>query len=162
MAIESVVLKLKSILLERNLKIVVAESLTAGLVTSYLASVSGSSGYLRGGVTGYEIEMKSLVLGVDYPLAKACNAYSEDVAHQMALGVRKLFISDVSIATTGYAEPYQEEGINHAQAYIALNISGTTYCKQVFAENRTRNDAREYIAQLALEYLLEELDNLPK
>ena len=55
----SVAVELKALFLrEPRLTLAAAESLTAGNVQARIASVSGASGYFRGGVTAYSIEEK--------------------------------------------------------------------------------------------------------
>ena len=48
-----------------NLKLAVAESLTAGKVSALIASESGISKYYQGSVTAYTCDIKNKVLGVD-------------------------------------------------------------------------------------------------
>jgi len=155
--IQKIVLRIKEILLENELTIATAESLTAGLVSSYLASISGSSGYLKGGVAAYTIPIKSEVLGVDQTLAEKYNAYSPEVATQMVQGVCKLMDSDIGISTTGYAEAYPDRNIEVPQAFIARAINGEIKVINVIASDMSRNDAREYIAKKAIIFLLDGL-----
>lgn len=115
--------KLKQTLLERELTVAVAESLTGGNLAALLTSVSGSSGYFMGGVVAYTIHSKVELLGVDGQHAAEVNCVSAQVAAQMAEGVRSLFGSDIGIATTGYAERFQLDGKwVGPKAYVAVSI----------------------------------------
>lgn len=158
MKFENVIIRIKEILLQKKWTVATAESLTAGLISSYLASISGSSGYLLGGITAYSISVKVEKLGVNKKLAKKYNAYSPKIAEQMAQGASTLFNTHIGIATTGYAEPSPDHTIYIPQAYIALSINGQSYSKQVFAYSLSRNKARKYVAKQALIFLLEVLE----
>ena len=100
--------------------VAVAESLTAGHVQALLSSISGSSDYFLGGVTAYSLDQKVRLLGVDRGEAEAVNSVSDDVARQMAEGVLKLFGSDWSVATTGYAERALDRGVEEPFAWWAV------------------------------------------
>ncbi len=92
-------------LLERGLKVAVAESCTGGLVSSRLTDVPGSSGcFLRGLVT-YSNEAKVDLLGVDAETIHQQGAVSEAVAEEMACGCLLKSGADISVATTGIAGP---------------------------------------------------------
>jgi len=158
MEFENIIAKLKEILIQYKWTIATAESLTAGLMSSYLASISGSSGYLKGGVAAYTIPIKAEILGVDQQMAERCNAYSSEVAKQMVQGVCSLYNTNIGVSTTGYAEPSPEHKIEMPQAFVAISIDGEIKIKQVFAQNLSRNQARNYIAEQALTFLLDELE----
>lgn len=100
--------------------ITTAESLTAGMVCAEIASESGISAALKGGVCAYNIDIKVKLLGVERAHAETCNCVSETVAKQMAIGARKLFGSDIAVATTGYAEAYPSQGIKTPHAFWAI------------------------------------------
>ena len=89
-----------------RLTLAVAESVTCGLVQARIGAVSGASEYFLGGVTAYSLEQKVKLLGVDRAHAKRVNCVSREVAEQMARGACALFGSDLAVATTGYAEPF--------------------------------------------------------
>ena len=92
-------------LLEANLTLAVAESCTAGLLASRLASLPGASRYLAGGVVSYSNESKVSLLGVPAGEIEEFGAVSEEVALAMADGVRERFGTDIGIGITGVAGP---------------------------------------------------------
>ena len=96
---------IRRILVKKNWTVGTAESLTAGLISATLASQSGSSAYLRGGIVAYTLEAKVTMLGVNREDAARCNCVSAEVTLQMALGAKKLLGTECVIAVTGYAEP---------------------------------------------------------
>ena len=84
-------------------QLAVAESITGGRIQSLVTAVSGASDVFVGGVTTYTIDQKVAHLGVEREVAIECDAVSEQVAHEMALGVCAMFGCACGVATTGYA-----------------------------------------------------------
>lgn len=101
----------------------VAESLTCGHLQARIGAVSGASRYFLGGVTAYSLEQKVQLLGVDRARAEACACVSEAVAREMAAGAARLFGAQVTVATTGYAEP--AAGVTAPQAWWAIRVQPT-------------------------------------
>lgn len=96
---------LGALLVERNLRVAVAESCTGGLIASRLTDVPGSSRYLDRGIVAYANEAKTELLGVPAALIEEHGAVSEPVAIAMADGIRALAKADVGIGVTGVAGP---------------------------------------------------------
>jgi PncC family amidohydrolase len=71
-----------------NQTLATAESLTAGQLTSTLASVPGASTVVRGGVVAYATPLKHTLLGVDKALLEREGAVDPRVVVAMARGVR--------------------------------------------------------------------------
>jgi len=83
----------------------VAESCTGGLIAQRLTSVPGSSKYFLEGCVTYSNESKVRLLGVDKKLIKEFGAVSQQVARDMARGVRHRAKTDFGLAVTGIAGP---------------------------------------------------------
>ncbi|MFY9665415.1 MAG: competence/damage-inducible protein A [Candidatus Cybelea sp.] len=94
-----------ALLQARKQKLAIAESLTGGRITTALTSVSGSSLSFLGGVVAYDNAVKIAELGVRADTIARVGAVSEEVAAEMASGVRKRLGADLSLATTGIAGP---------------------------------------------------------
>ncbi len=92
-------------LLERQLRIAVAESCTGGLILGRLTGVPGSSEWVAGGVVAYANRIKVDALGVSEALLDAQGAVSEGVARAMAEGVRTRMGVEIGAAVTGIAGP---------------------------------------------------------
>jgi nicotinamide-nucleotide amidase len=92
-------------LVERGLRIAVAESCTGGLITSRLTDVPGSSRYVDRSVVTYSNEAKTALLDVPAALIAEHGAVSEPVALAMANGIRSSAAVDVAIGVTGIAGP---------------------------------------------------------
>ncbi|MBD3949697.1 competence/damage-inducible protein A [Tuanshanicoccus lijuaniae] len=112
-------------LLEKNLTISVAESLTGGLITSSLVEQSGISQVLYEGLVCYSNQSKIETLGVNPDTIAKYGAVSEQTAREMVVGVAKRLNSDVAIATTGIAGP-TSDGTNKpvGLVYIATYVKG--------------------------------------
>lgn len=103
-------LELAKILIEANLTIATAESLTGGALAAELVRVPGISATFLGGIVAYQDEIKHSLLGVDKRVLHDHGAVHPEVAVQMARGVRKKFVmfgrdSDIGVSTTGVAGP---------------------------------------------------------
>jgi len=83
----------------------VAESCTGGLIAQRLTSVPGSSKYFIEGLVTYSNESKIRLLGVDKKVIKEFGAVSQQVARDMARGVRHRAKTDFGLAVTGIAGP---------------------------------------------------------
>ncbi len=92
-------------LIDRQLTIAAAESCTAGLVSSRMTDVPGSSEYFVGAVVAYQDSIKIDELAVDKGELEMHGAVSRQVAVQMASGVRAKFNADIGVSTSGIMGP---------------------------------------------------------
>ena len=83
----------------------VAESCTGGLIAQRMTSVPGASKYFIEGVVTYSNDSKVRLLGVDKKLIREFGAVSQQVARDMARGVRHRAKTDFGLAVTGIAGP---------------------------------------------------------
>jgi nicotinamide-nucleotide amidase len=93
------------LLMERNIKLAVAESCTGGLIGHRLTNVPGSSNYLIGDLVTYSNQMKTELLGVSETTLRTVGAVSEECVREMATGARRRTGAEVAIATSGVAGP---------------------------------------------------------
>jgi len=153
--------KLRSLLVERNATLAVAESLTAGNVMATFATVEGVSECLEGGVITYNLEQKVRQLGVNRQHAEAVNCVSQRVADEMARGVAERFESTFAVAATGYAQSAPERGIPRPMAFLAVwsrDMDGSSgVCHQLRWEgDGNRFEVQRAVALVALEMVLDE------
>ena len=94
-----------NLLTQHHKTLAVAESCTGGAIASRFTAIPGASQYFLCSVTAYSNEAKSNILGVDPAVIERYGAVSEEVARQMAEGVRRIGGSDYAVATTGIAGP---------------------------------------------------------
>lgn len=94
-----------ALLRDRHLRLALAESCTGGLAASRLTDVPGSSDYVERGVVCYSNRSKVELLGVPPTLIETHGAVSEEVALEMARGIRDRAGVDLGLAITGIAGP---------------------------------------------------------
>ena len=82
-----------------------AESCTGGLITKRLTDIPGSSAVVWGGCVTYTNQAKEILLGVNPETIRRHTEVSEEVASEMARGVRLHLGTDIGVSTTGYAGP---------------------------------------------------------
>jgi competence/damage-inducible protein CinA-like protein len=131
----------------------VAESCTGGLIAQRLTSIPGSSKYFLEGVVTYSNESKTRLLGVDRKVIKEFGAVSQQVARDMARGVRHKAKTDFGLAVTGIAGPgggTEEKPIG--LVYIALADDAHTEHKR-FVIPGDRELIRWRASQAALDML---------
>ena len=118
---------------DREDTLAVAESCTGGLIGGALTEVPGSSDYFECGLTTYSYGTKRQFLGVSREALDDHGAVSEEVALEMARGVRDVADTTWGVATTGIAGPSGGTAENPigtvyiAIAYAAPWESGASY-----------------------------------
>lgn len=121
-----------------------AESCTGGAIASRFTALAGASDIFLGGVVSYSNQVKMDVLGVLSQTLDSYGAVSEQVAIEMARGVRRVMNSTYSIATTGIAGPgggSPEKPVG--TVWIAVDTPKGTYTlKRVYDNLRAENIAR--------------------
>ncbi|RDY24677.1 competence/damage-inducible protein A [Romboutsia maritimum] len=141
------------ILVDKNLKIAVAESCTGGMVSSQLINYPGISSIFMEGCVTYSNEAKMERLGVKRETLNKFGAVSEETAIEMAQGVSKTFNTNIGLSTTGIAGP--EGGTKDKPVglvYIGIYINGQTIVKKL-----NLNGNRQLIRQRATKDILNEL-----
>lgn len=93
------------LLQQRNLKLVLAESCTGGLLGSRITDVPGSSEYFLGGVVAYAYEAKVDLLNVSWDTLNTKGAVSRETVLEMARGIRSLLKGDIAMSVSGIAGP---------------------------------------------------------
>jgi len=136
-----------------NLKLSVAESCSAGGVSSRICSISGSSNYFLGGIVSYSNQSKIRDIGVSENSIKNFTEVSKEVALQMSEGIAKKFNSDFSISTTGYAGP---TGKDVGKVFISVKTPKSTDVKELkFYGNR--KEITDQIIHQSLQILLDKI-----
>jgi len=137
----------------RGLTIGVAESCTGGLLGARLTAISGSSDVLRGGVIAYHNDVKIELLGVQTRTLAEHGAVSEEVAREMAAGVRRIARTNIGLAITGVAGPTggtPDKPVG--TVWIAADIDGDvrTALHRMWGD---RDEIRQRAAQWTMEHL---------
>lgn len=138
------------LLRKANQTLAVAESCTGGLIAHLITSIPGSSDYFKGGVVAYANEIKQSFLNVSEKNLVNFGAVSEQVALQMALGVKEKLNTDFAISTTGIAGPgggTEEKPVG--TVWIAVATPTTIFAKHYqMGDHRERNIQRTAITAL--------------
>jgi nicotinamide-nucleotide amidase len=144
-------------LTKKKATLAVAESITGGGLAAAITEVAGSSKVFLGGVIAYADEIKVNQLDVDAKILKKFTAVSEEVAKEMAIGVRKKFNSDYAIATTGVAGPGKAYGQKAGTVWVAIASK-----KEVFAIALALSGSRDLIRHATIESALASFERILK
>jgi PncC family amidohydrolase len=142
-----------SLLKNKNLKLVAAESCTGGMLSSLITDISGASSVFEGGFITYSNDLKIKLLGVDEQLIAEFGAVSEQVARAMTQGALEKTGADIAISITGIAGPnggtlQKPVGL----VYIAVGSKNNINVeKTIFTGNRA--EIRKQSVALALNIL---------
>ncbi|MFO7524331.1 MAG: competence/damage-inducible protein A [Ignavibacteriaceae bacterium] len=93
------------LLKERDLTISIAESCTGGNISNIITNVAGSSKYFERGVVSYSNAAKVEILKVDEDTVTKHGAVSQEVAMQMAEGIKSISGTDIGLSVTGILGP---------------------------------------------------------
>ena len=133
--------KAVDVLKGENKTLALAESCTGGWVSKLITDVSGASAVYQGGVCSYSNEVKMKILGVKEETLNSFGAVSEQVAVQMAEGVRKALNSNIGIGITGIAGPLSDNTAKPVGLiYIAVADESKTLCTEL--KNNFTEDIR--------------------
>lgn len=106
---------------EGGQRIAVAESLTAGRVSSMLGRGERASEWYRGAVVAYDEDVKFRVLGVT-----PGPVVTDLCAREMAEGVRRLLRADVALGITGVGGPGPDEDCPAGTVHLAVATADAT------------------------------------
>jgi len=150
--------RLAAPLLQRGLKLAVAESCTGGLIGHRITNIPGSSAYYQGSITAYAYEAKVRLLGVSWEILQQHGAVSSETAQAMARGVRQALLADIGLAVTGIAGP--EGGLpDKPVGLVWIALSAPDYeaaWRFVWQGDRLQNKIQS--AEMALQLLVEYLE----
>lgn len=148
---EALELKIGKQLTDLKLTLSIAESCTGGKLAQVFTANPGASAYLKGGVVTYSTQSKMTVLGVDEKVIKKNSVVSAEVAEAMASRAKKIFQSDIGLATTGHAGPTKGEG-DEAVGTVFIAIA---YGDHVFSERFEMGNHRERVINKTVNKTLE-------
>lgn len=147
----------------KNLTIFCAESITAGLLASTIASVSGASSVLKGSVVTYDADLKIKLLGVPPEIIAINTAESQETTDAMCMGIRQLYPGvSIYVAITGVAsKPTNDYTINKqvGQIYISVFYDKLYQYQSIILPNDS-GDSRNQIRDEAVECIMEFIKKL--
>ena len=142
---------------KHNLTLATAESCTGGLLSQRLTAVPNSSSAFLGGVVVYTTELKTIFASVPKSTIDTKGAVSEEVARDLAEGIRlrsgaSLGISITGLAGPGGGAPGPDEQKPIGRIYIGVADGRRTQVKE-FNLAGDRDRIRYWATQHALELL---------
>ena len=138
----------------RRLKLVTAESCTAGLIASTLADVEGAGELLDCAFVTYSPTAKQECLGVRPETIAEYGLTSEQVAREMALGALDSGSANLAVANTGVADSVDPQIPPGTQCYawgFASERGQPFVCSETRRFEGDRNQIRRDAAAYALE-----------
>lgn len=136
---------------KNNETVMTAESITGGMVASFLVNIPGASEVLKEGLVVYSNEAKHKYLNVSYETIDKYDVVSEEVVRQMLDGMD----ADLNLATTGYAH----EGI----AYLGVSYKGQKFVRKIRAKgdrNKVRRVCKNKIIDMSILIVRGVYDNI--
>lgn len=119
-ALAELAARLHAFLLEKELTVAVAESLTGGLLAAALTDTPGASATFRGGLVVYATDLKSRLAGVPETLLARVGAVDPQVALELARGVRDRLSANLGLGVTGVAGPDAQDGRPVGTVFVAV------------------------------------------
>ncbi|MFL5585081.1 MAG: competence/damage-inducible protein A [Gemmatimonadaceae bacterium] len=135
---------------DKALTLAVAESCTGGLLGERITNIPGSSDVFLGGIIAYHNDVKRLQLGVSAETIEANGAVSEQVALEMASGVRDRLGAGIGVSVTGIAGPAGGTA-EKPVGLVWVAVHHTSGKARRFHLGGDRTEIRQRAAQAALE-----------
>jgi len=137
----------------KSLKLVTAESCTAGLIASTLADAKGAGQLLECAYVTYSPAAKQRVLGVKPETIERFNLTSEEVAREMAEGALRAGQAQVAVSNTGVTDDVDPEIPAGTQCWAwAFRRPGAE--PVIFSETRRFDGDRHTIRERSAEHAL--------
>jgi nicotinamide-nucleotide amidase len=150
--------ELLELLKKSHSTLAVAESCTGGMISERMTDIPGSSAVFTGGVVAYSNSMKRDLLNVSDELINRKGAVSEEVAGEMARGVKELCKSRFGVSVTGIAGPEggsEEKPVGRVCFGFDLHDKVITVTRQLSGNReRIRNISSHYVIDYMRRYLL--------
>ena len=139
---------------DNKLKLVTAESCTAGMIASTLADIPGCGSWLECAFVTYSADAKIGCLGVRRETIDTFNLTSEEVAREMAEGALRASRANVALSTTGLAGPSSgDSDIPVGTVCFAWSFEDANR-KHTFSETRHFDGDRNAVREAATRYAI--------
>ncbi len=144
--------------LERlNLKLVLAESCTGGLVAAALTTVPGVSKFFCGSTVTYRESTKSQWLGVDATMIEKFSAESAEVTLELAAKVlANTSEADIAIAVTGHLGPNAPD---EKDGVVFAAVAGDRFANLPVETTKLNSTGRSQRQTAAAAFVLQTLIN---
>ncbi len=148
-------------LVKHGIRLVAAESCTAGLVASGIAQYSGASEALWGSYICYSEDAKCRMLNISQSFIKTYGAVSEECAIALAENARSLSGSDVAVSVTGWAGPSGGDSRNPVgTVWIGTATAASDSEARRYSFTGDRDYVRLNAAAAAWDYVLERIQHI--
>jgi nicotinamide-nucleotide amidase len=141
-------------LIDKNLTISAAESLTGGLFQATVVSMEHASKVFMGGVVSYTKEAKCKLLGLKMDDIEKFGVYSNETSLSMACGVKRLTNSNIAVGISGVAGPGADEKTPAGTVYYSIIFNKDVYNKKIEIPNKSRQEVREKTVEIIVDDLL--------
>jgi len=108
-------------LLEKNLTISFAESVTTGKLIYDFSSVPDCGKILKGSIVCYDVSVKQNLFDINEEIIEKYTAESQEVTQLLAEGLRRLMPADLIVAVTGLASSGGSESSEKPVGTIFVN-----------------------------------------
>ena len=127
-------------LTKNNLTLVLAESMTGGVLAARFTSQAGASKFLLGSIVSYSEQAKLAYLDIRPDNLVKYSAVSPEVSFDMAVNIKHKLKADFAISVTGYAGPDGGTEISPlGTAYVSIiDQHNKHYCYNFCSRNKTR------------------------
>tara|TARA_Y100000590_G_scaffold429765_1_gene542656 strand:+ start:93 stop:566 length:474 start_codon:yes stop_codon:yes gene_type:complete len=147
--------KIVKLLIKKKLKISFAESCTGGLLSSYIASISGSSKVFTVGLITYSNQAKINILKVPKKIIVKYGAVSNETCLSMVKNLNKISKTNISVSITGIAGPkggtkYKPVGL----VYIGIKKGNKILVKKNYFKGKKRSLIQRAAVNKALNMVL--------
>ena len=145
-------------LIKKKIQISFAESCTAGMLSSSITSVSGSSKVFNFGLVTYSNESKIKVLKVPKKMIRKYGAVSEQICKIMVKNISKISKTNISISVTGIAGP--SGGTRKKPVglvYVGIKKGNIINIKKYLFKNKGRSYIQRAAVNKCLELILSSL-----
>ena len=159
--------ELVKLLIEKNMTISFAESITGGLLAKLITDCPGSSKILKESYITYSNDIKNKILHVDTEIIDKFGVVSKEVALEMAKGLKSITNSNINVSTTGNAGPTVCDNKPVGLVYYSIIINCDTYVKELDFTDSIKNlefnneiEIRKYIREEIANNILIDLINM--
>lgn len=152
---KDIVNKIHETLKDKGLKLALAESCTAGLLSHTITSIPGASAFLEGAIVAYSADSKKDLLGIGGAVEKH-GTVSEETAREMAEAARKKLGVDVAVATTGVLGPDPVEEMKPGLVFISVSTDIETTSRG-FKFEGSREEVKLAAVEKAMHMLYEQV-----
>jgi nicotinamide-nucleotide amidase len=144
------------LLIDKNITIGSAESLTGGLFASTISNVPGVSKVYKGSIISYSTLIKENVLKISHELVSKVGVVSYEVAYEMANKVKDILDVDLALSFTGNAGPDAMEGKPVGLVYIGIAYENKVEVKELHLSG-SRQEIRQKCVEEAFKLIKEKL-----